>query len=200
MELNDALSLNEANDSQYKSSTPITDTEFLTWDTSKLITYILTQHHLFVEEKVPVLNYLLDQLYEKKGVENKTIENLQTLFKISSISLLHHLKKEENILFPHILAMEIALKERQNMPLPSFGSVDNPILVLTQDHENESSLFTTISELTHQYTPPQDASDLQLATYSLLQEFEQNLKQHIHLEDHLLFPKAKELECCFTLV
>ncbi len=203
MKLNDVFAFNQSatkTGRQNLPSKPITDTEFLSWDASELITYILTHHHYYVEEKVPVLNYLLDQLYEKDGKGNSVIENLHTLFKISSISLLHHLKKEENILFPHILAMEIALKTEQNMPLPSFGTVDNPIAVLNQDHENEILLFATISELTHQYTPPQDASELQLATYSLLREFELNLNQHIYLEDHLLFPKAKELECCFTLV
>jgi regulator of cell morphogenesis and NO signaling len=202
MEINDsnALPKSGAKTSGQNLSTPsFTETEFLSLDASELISYILEKHHHYVEEKVPVLNYMLDQLYVKEGPENRTIENLHTLFKISSISLLNHLKKEENILFPHITAMVTALKKQQSIILPSFGSVDNPIAVLNQDHENEGQLFATISELTHQYTPPQDASDLQIATYSLLREFELNLKQHIHLEYHLLFPKAKELESCFTI-
>lgn len=199
MEMNDSNALPEANPSQAKFTGPITDTEFLTWDASKMISYILTQHHHYIKEKVPILNYMLDQLYEKEGKENRTIENLHTLFKIGSLSLLNHLKKEENILFPHIIAMVTALKKKQSITLPSFGSVNNPIAVLNQDHENEGQLFATISELTHQYTPPQDASELQLATYSLLREFELNLKQHIYLEDYMLFPKAKELESCFTI-
>jgi len=48
-----------------------------------------------------------------------------------------------------------------------------------------------IRRLAHDYTPPSDACNTYLVTYQKLQEFEDDLYKHVHLENNSLFPKAK---------
>lgn len=104
------------------------------------------------------------------------------------------MKKEELVLFPWIRKMVKA--EQQDKPLdrPHFGTVKNPIAMMMQDHENEGERFSQIAELSNDYTPPADACNTYRVTFSLLKEFEEDLHNHIHLENNILFPKAEALE------
>jgi len=77
---------------------------------------------------------------------------------------------------------------------PPFGTVQNPIEAMMQEHTNEGDRFRKIEELSNNYTPPQDACNTYGVTLGLLKEFEQDLHLHIHLENNILFPKAIELE------
>jgi regulator of cell morphogenesis and NO signaling len=48
--------------------------------------------------------------------------------------------------------------------------------------------------LSNKYTPPADGCNTYRVTYALLNEFEEDLHLHIHLENNILFPKAIEME------
>lgn len=65
---------------------------------------------------------------------------------------------------------------------------------MMDEHETEGERFRQIEALSDGYTPPADACNTYRVTYSLLHEFEEDLHQHIHLENNILFPKAAELE------
>lgn len=55
-------------------------------------------------------------------------------------------------------------------------------------------VFKTIARLSNNYTPPEEACNTFRALYTALDEFEQDLHQHIHLENNILHPKASALE------
>jgi len=48
--------------------------------------------------------------------------------------------------------------------------------------------------LSSDYTPPIDACTSYRVLFAKLNEFEQDLHQHVHLENNLLFPKAIAME------
>ncbi len=173
---------------------------FKSWPSDLLIDYILKTHHVYIEEKMPVLFAFLDKLCKVHGERHPELFEVNKLFKISGSELLNHLQKEEVILFPFIKTMEKALIENTNIEQPHFGSVHNPIAMLRGDHETEGDLFAKISELTDNYTPPADACNTYKVTYAMLQEFEQDLHKHIHLENNILFPKAQKMEERFSIL
>jgi len=51
-----------------------------------------------------------------------------------------------------------------------------------------------IRELSNNYQLPADACNSYTLLFRLLEEFENDLHIHIHLENNILFPKALELE------
>ncbi|MCF6307824.1 MAG: hemerythrin domain-containing protein, partial [Flavobacteriaceae bacterium] len=55
-------------------------------------------------------------------------------------------------------------------------------------------VFKEIAKLSDNYTPPAEACNTFRALYASLQEFEEDLHQHIHLENNILHPKAIALE------
>ncbi|WP_311196080.1 hemerythrin domain-containing protein [Antarcticibacterium sp. 1MA-6-2] len=60
-------------------------------------------------------------------------------------------------------------------------------------------MFKKISTLSNNFTPPPGACNTYRAFYAKLEEFEQDLHQHVHLENNILFPKAIALGKEFSL-
>jgi regulator of cell morphogenesis and NO signaling len=62
------------------------------------------------------------------------------------------------------------------------------------EHEEEGQRQEKIRQLTNDYTPPADACGSLKLTYALLKQFKDDLHEHIHLENNLIFPRALEIE------
>lgn len=172
--------------------------DFNSWPLDLLIDYIEKTHHRFVEEKTPVILQFLDKLCSVHGSNHPELFEINKLFKGSAGELAPHMKKEELVLFPFVKKMINATKTHGAIGKPHFGTVKNPIAAMINEHDNEGERFRTIALLTNNYTPPEDACNTYKVTYSMLEEFEQDLHKHIHLESNILFPKAKALEKFFS--
>lgn len=166
--------------------------DYRSWDTDLLVDYIEKKHHRYVEKAIPELKAYLDKIAKVHGDKHPELHEINTLFNASAGELLSHMKKEENILFPFIRRM--TSNEGGQTVQPPFGSINNPISVMHQEHENEGERFRRISELSDHYTPPEGACTTYKVAFALLQEFEEDLHLHIHLENNILFPRAIELE------
>lgn len=164
------------------------------WPLDLLVDYIEKKHHRYVEEHIPILNQYLDKLCRVHGERHPELFEIFEHFRQSSGELAMHMKKEELVLFPWIRKMVEGIADREALDPPHFGTVRNPIQMMMQEHDNEGERFRKIAALSNDYTPPADACNTYRVTYSLLQEFEDDLHRHIHLENNILFPKAEILE------
>lgn len=171
--------------------------DFKSWSPTLLIEYILEKHHSYVEEKIPVLLQFLEKLCKVHGERHPELFEINSLFKLSAGDLAQHMKKEELILFPFIQKMVKAQKDNQPIQEPHFGTVENPIAMMKDEHSIEGERFDKIALLSNNYSPPEDACSTYKVAFSMLQEFEQDLHKHIHLENNILFPKAIQLQAVF---
>jgi regulator of cell morphogenesis and NO signaling len=172
--------------------------DFNSWHLDLLIDYIEKTHHRFVEEKTPVILQFLDKLCSVHGSNHPELFEVNELFKGSAAELAPHMKKEESILFPFVKELMNAAKSHGSVGQPLFGTIKNPIAAMMDEHDAEGERFRKIALLTNNYTPPEDACNTYRVTYAMLQEFEEDLHKHIHLESNILFPKAKALEKFFS--
>ncbi|CAM3654286.1 iron-sulfur cluster repair di-iron protein [Flavobacterium gelidilacus] len=172
--------------------------DFKSWPSDLLIDYIEKTHHRYVEEKSAVLVAFLDKLCKVHGHNHPELFEIKELFDGCAGDLAQHMKKEELILFPFIKKLESASRTGHLIEQPHFGTVENPIAMMKHEHENEGDRFVKIAALTKNYTPPTDACNTYKVTFSMLQEFEQDLHKHIHLENNILFPKAIEMQKKFS--
>ncbi|MBC5837607.1 iron-sulfur cluster repair di-iron protein [Flavobacterium muglaense] len=168
--------------------------DFNAWPLDLLADYIEKTHHRYVEEKTPTLLQFLDKLCKVHGASHPELFEINELFKGCAGELAQHMKKEELMLFPFIKKMVTASISDELIAQPHFGTVKNPIAMMMAEHEAEGDRFAKIVELTNNYTPPADACNTYKVTFAMLQEFEQDLHKHIHLENNILFPKAEALE------
>jgi regulator of cell morphogenesis and NO signaling len=66
--------------------------------------------------------------------------------------------------------------------------------MMTSEHDAAGLLLAEIRRLSGDFATPVGACPTYLAYYAGLKEFEQDLHQHIHLENNILFPRAIAME------
>ncbi len=164
------------------------------WPLDLLANYIVKIHHEYVREKTPILLQFLDKLCKVHGDRHPELFEINQLFTESAHDLSEHLQKEERVLFPFIEKLVKASQTGEPLEATHFGTVENPIEMMKHEHTVEGDRFANIAKLTSGYLPPADACNTYKVTYAMLEEFENDLHRHIHLENNILFPKAIALE------
>ena len=173
------------------------DIDFNSWPLDLLADYVEKTHHKYVEEKSAMLIPYLNKLCKVHGERHPELFEINELFIGSAQDLAAHMKKEELILFPFIKQMVEAKKNGETLPAPRFGTVENPVAMMKHEHEAEGERFVKIAELTNNYEFPDDACGTYQVTYKMLEDFQNDLHKHIHLENNILFPKAIAMEKTF---
>ena len=171
--------------------------DFQTWDLDLLADYIEKTHHRYVRKRIPEILPYLTKVVKVHGMDHPELLEIANEFDASAKELNAHMQKEEVNLFPHVRKMVQARDMEQHLVEPDFGTVRNPIQQMMAEHDQEGVRFRKIRELSADYTPPSDACQTYRVTFAMLEEFEQDLHRHIHLENNILFPKSAELEKSF---
>lgn len=169
-------------------------TDFNSWPLDLLADYIEKKHHRYVESKILEIQSYLHKIAEVHGNVHPELHIIKKLFSESAGELAVHMKKEELVLFPFVRKM-VAVKQQQKPLSPiHFGTVENPIAMMKHEHDLEGERFREIAKLSNDYTPPTDACNTYRVAFALLKEFEDDLHEHIHLENNILFPKSVNME------
>lgn len=150
---------------------------FDTWTTPLLIEFIVQHHHAYVKNTIPVLNGLLEKLVARHAQQHPELIEVQIISSSLFAELNSHMEKEEKVLFP-------------NIGNPGFNP-EMPLQVMEHEHDHAGELIKKIRTLTNHYTPPADACTTWRTTWQRLQEFDNDLMQHIHLENNILFPRVR---------
>jgi regulator of cell morphogenesis and NO signaling len=161
---------------------------------SELTQHIVKKHHEYVREALPQIHQHLARVLDAHGKNHPEIAQIQGLFRQLGDDMMEHMQKEEYLLFPCIEQFEQALERGLAVPPPFFGTVRNPISMMLKEHDSAGDLVNAIRRLTHDYQPPEDACTTFVLSYKELLGFDRDLRQHVHLENNVLFPRAVELE------
>lgn len=161
----------------------------------QLIAHIVTTHHEYLKRELPRLELELQRIYRSAlDPDRSAMMQLPGLLDTLQSELEMHMHKEEMILFPYIERYESAVDAGRSTPPVPFGTVANPIAMMEHEHNTAISALRSMRASTGGYAVRQDTADDLRAFYAALQELEQDLHVHIHLENNILFPRALKLE------
>jgi len=159
-----------------------------------LVKHIIDKHHVFTRNELDRLEPLLAKVRSAHEKNHPELVEIEKLFSSLKSDLTLHMKKEEMILFPYIIALEDAVAAGRPVPSPMFGTVRNPVRQMRTEHDTAGDILRNIRKLSSDYSLPGDACASFKAAYEALEDLEKDLHQHIHLENNVLFPKAEEVE------
>ena len=159
-----------------------------------LITYINDTHHVFTREELDRLEPLLAKVCSVYGERRPELPRIQALFLDLKRELLAHMMKEEQVLFPYVRQLESAIEAGGARPRACFGTVQTPIRMMMFEHDAAGDVLRQMRELSDGFTPPADACVSYQTLYRALEDLEQDLHQHIHLENNILFPRTVGME------
>jgi len=159
-----------------------------------LVSYILETHHIFDREELDRIEPLMAKVasvYEKSHPE---LLEIQTVFIAMKADLLTHMMKEERVLFPYIIELQQAADVKGPKPVPFFGTVRNPVRMMSEEHDAVGDMLRSVRELSSNFKVPAEGCFSYRTLYEALEGIERDLHTHIHLENNLLFPRAIEME------
>jgi regulator of cell morphogenesis and NO signaling len=168
--------------------------DFQSLSLAELITHILDKHHVYTKEEMTRLDALIAKVVNAHGVNHSELRNISELFQRLCDDLTPHMFKEEQILFPYIIELEKAALSNRPAPHSCFGTVKNPVCMMMMEHDAVGDILRELRALSSDYTVPADGCISYQTLYQALEAFEQDLHQHIHLENNILFPRAIEME------
>lgn len=160
----------------------------------ELVDYILETHHVFTRDEINRLVPLAEKVANRHGENHAELIEIRDVFRELADELLVHMKKEEMVLFPYIEQVEKAANGKAPVPIPHFGTVNNPVRMMMFEHDTAGSMLRKLRELSNNYSAPEDACPSYKGLYAGLEDFERDLHRHIHLENNALFPAAIDME------
>lgn len=163
------------------------------WDTTFLARYIVEAHHRYVRESLPVLREFAEKVERVHGRTRPELGAIREKITDLAEELERHLAEEEAEVFPLIAA----LADGDGVGRGAAATDPDAVLAaLEDDHERAGTLTRQIRELSDDFTPPETACNTFRALYAKLHEFEEDLHRHVHLENNVLFPRARALRAC----
>ena len=140
---------------------------------STLIQHIIATYHVPLREELPRLVAMSQKVHRVHGEKDpERLRELVSLVTELSAELLAHMAKEENVLFPMI-------QRGQHPPAP--------IHVMQREHDEAGAMLVRIRALTDDFAVPEQACTTWRALWDGLEQLENDLHEHIHLENNILF-------------
>jgi len=164
------------------------------WEPDLLVEHIVTTHHRYVKEAIPVIMAHTSKVAHVHGSRHPEVVEIGTLFQEVASEMTAHMQKEELMLFPFIRALSRSRREGSPAPRAPFGSVAGPISMMESEHASAGGAMGRIRELSEGFRPPEDACTTYRVSFQELNQFENDLHTHVHLENNILFPRAIALE------
>lgn len=142
-----------------------------------LIDHLLERYHLRHREQLPELVRLAQRVESVHGDRDDCPRGLAEHLGAMRRSLDSHMDREEQVLFPLL---------RHGSP----AFVLEPIEVMRREHDDHGAALARLLDLTNQLRTPTDACTTWRALYTGLRALRDDLMEHIHLENNLLFEDA----------
>ncbi|WP_321435752.1 iron-sulfur cluster repair di-iron protein [uncultured Bacteroides sp.] len=157
------------------------------WNLDFLCDYIVNEYHNKVYKLLPQLMAYLNKLVQVHGANHPELKEIADLFSLVNTELPIHQRQEEDVFFP---AIKEALRTNS---VQAKEIITSQIAPMMDEHELIGGTIDKINVLSKRYSVPDDGCNTYRLTYKLLEEFEDDLHTHVHLENNILYPKALNL-------
>lgn len=144
--------------------------------TAELISHIVTRYHATHRRELPELVALARKVERVHATDPGAPHGLADVLEEMTVELEVHMAKEEAILFPALTAGRT-------------GMVAAPIAVMRRDHSDHEQALARIAVITHGFRLPAGACSSWARLYAGLQKLVEDLDDHMHLENDILFPR-----------
>lgn len=151
----------------------------------ELIDHVLTRYHAVHREQLPELIRMARRVEAVHRDSPDVPAGLAAHLEAMETELLDHMEKEENVLFPLLTA-------------GGRGMAMHSIQVMRHEHTSHGEQLERLMALAHDTVPPAGACNTWRALYAGIAQLSDDLINHIHLENNLLFPQfePRAAACC----
>jgi regulator of cell morphogenesis and NO signaling len=152
--------------------------DFQAIELPELIEYIVTRFHQAHRLEFPELIELANKVERVHASNPAAPRGLAAHLSNMARALEEHMQREEQGFFPAILR--------------GRGQLDGPVILLSLEHEEHGRSLAHLRALAHDFVPPAGACTSFRALYLRCEQLEADLMEHVHLENHVLFPRVSK--------
>jgi regulator of cell morphogenesis and NO signaling len=168
---------------------------FAEWNLDFLVDYIINVHHSYIYKALPVLIEYVNLFLAGHKNKYPGLTELQRIFTRIDRELRSHLSQEEEIIFPYIKQISNAYRRKETYASLLVRTLRKPVKdIMIHEHDVLMKLIMRTREITDYYRLPEKSCALHKVTFGKLREFDNDLTQHIYLENSVLFPRSIQME------
>lgn len=146
---------------------------------TELVEHIIARYHEVHRAQLPELIRMARRVEAVHRDNPNTPHGLADALETMEQELLMHMHKEEAVLFPMLRA-------------GGNSFVSQPIAMMRHEHNDHGQALEHLARLTNDITPPMGACNTWRALYTGLAQLREDLINHIHLENNILFPQFEQ--------
>jgi regulator of cell morphogenesis and NO signaling len=166
---------------------------YAAWTLSFLADYIVNTHHTYLKENTGQIAAYARKIAEVHGAHHPEVVEIAAIFDKVATDMAAHLREEEEVFFPAVKRVEATPKAGTVSEAKDIETIKRSLETLSREHDEIGEATHRIRHLAKGYAIPDDGCNTFRVTYQKLQEFEDDLHKHVHLENNILFPKAGRL-------
>jgi regulator of cell morphogenesis and NO signaling len=169
--------------------------DFKNWNIDFLTNYIINIHHEYLKKTIPDTGKIIRHFADGHIKKYPYMQEVASLFDQLQKEILPHIKYEEETIFPYICQAVHAYENNDTYGKLLVKTLRKPLNVMMRHEEDVlSALILKIRILTNNYITPENACVSHALALSRLNELDNDLMQHIYLENEILFPRAMAIE------
>ncbi len=171
------------------------ETDFTDWDIDFLTDYIVNVHHRYLKKAFPQLQDHVQRFADGHRKKFGYLDEMQRIVNHLANYLETHLQQEEEVIFPYIRQITHAYAAKESYAALLVRTLRKPVEdIMHHEHNIVFKSLQRLRQLTADYTAPESSCISHKVTFYKLKEVDNDLTQHIHLENDILFPKAITME------
>lgn len=163
------------------------------WALPFLADYIVNTHHAYLNENTAQIAAYAHKIAGVHGAHHPEVLEIASIFDKIATDMADHLREEEEVLFPAIKRIDAARIAGKPPAALDVEAIKASLVKLDHEHQEIGDAVHRIRHLANGYALPGDVCNTFAVTYQKLQEFEDDLHKHVHLENNILFSKAAQL-------
>ncbi len=171
------------------------DKQLQMFSVSLIVDYLKRTHHYYLENKLPRIENLINQLVEQcSDTRKKYVFALKKFFNQYRQEIYNHIKREEEVVYPYVYQIEKAIQDEQVNEKLNESMKTYSIKNFAIEHENVSEKLYDLKNIIIMYLPPPKNTDLCNTILFEVFMLEKDLDDHQRIEDKVLIPKIMGLE------
>ena len=161
---------------------------------SLITDYLGKTHRYYLDEKIPEIEKLINQMVKECYKNNKHAILLVSFFKEYKNELIAHIKREDEKVFPYSISTELTFLGNENSLISTRVPEAYSIQEYLTEHDDIESKLYDLKNIIIKYLLPSDNQSLCSKVLSELFNLEKDMNDHSRIEEKVLIPKVLHME------